>query len=376
MRFTLTLALLILALSGFAQRSTVYYDFAKNTFGNFEDLPAEEDLLINGALPPGTELVEIIVYQDEVKPKDELYTGFWMANGTTGATEFSVPINYALTPGKDYTFVLSFYSPVKAEARKELYEQTRKNLEAYLNLNYEVDGKDNELELKQSARKLRRELDQIVLQSMSQYRITSPGAFQGFSDIVLEQLKSLDDYKLPEGNMKPAPLNSLMSLIDGELRSILNQDIVMLRTQRELADYKVEDKPGYFSIVGGYGAMYYGGDLDNLNYDDNPFVGLGFPFASTKVAPKFLRNAAFSAGIFTKDFQIDGRTFTGPIVNKPVFVGLDYKLFSFVRFNAGAVFLEEDDGGDLNLEDIDTRLRVRPFIGLSAKLNLSISLDK
>ena len=374
MRLTLFFALVMCALSAFSQRSTVYYDFAKNTFGNFEDLPAEEDLLINGALPPGTELVEIIVYQDEVKAKDELYTGFWMANGTTGATEFSVPINYALTPGKGYTFLLSFYTPVKTDARKELYEQTRKNLEAYLNLNYEIDG--DKIELKRGARKLRNELDQIVLQSMSQYRITSPGAFQGFSDIVLEQLKSIDGYKIAEGAAQPAPLKSLMSLIDGELRSILNQDIVMLRTQRQLSDYKVEDKPGYFSIVGGYGAMYYGGELDNLNYDDNAFVGLGFPFATTKVAPKFLRNAAFSAGIFVKDFEIDGRTFTGPIVNKPIFVGLDYKLFSFVRFNAGGVFIEEDLGNPTNIENITTNVKIRPFIGLSAKLNLSISLDK
>ena len=364
----------MISLSAFSQRATVYYDFAKNTFGNFEDLPAEEELLIKGALPPGTELVEIIVYNDEVKAKDELYTGFWTANGTIGATEFSVPLNYALTPGKGYTFVLSFYTPVKAEARKELYQQTRKNLEAYLNLNYEID--DDELELKRGARKLRSELDQIVLQSMSQYRITSPGAFQGFSDIVLEQLKSLDGYTLVGGGAQPAPLTSLMSLIDGELRSILNQDIVMLRTQRELSDYQVEDKPGYFSVVGGYGAMFFGGDLNDLNYDDGAFVGIGFPFSTTKVAPKFLRNAAFSAGIFVNDFEIDGRTFTGPIVNKPIFVGLDYKLFSFVRFNAGGVFIQEDVDVPTNFDEITTNVKLRPFIGLSAKLNLSISLDK
>jgi len=375
MRITLLLLLAMTTLSAFSQRATVYYDFAKNTFGNFEDLPAEEDLLVNGALPPGTEFVEILLYQKDIEPGDELYTGFWMANGTTGATEFSVPINYALNPGRDYSFVLSFYSPVNEEARKELYQQIRKNIEAYLNLNYEVDDKKGKLELKQSARKLRRELDQIVTQSMSQYRITSPGAFQGFSDIVLAQLKSLDDYKFSTGNAQPAPLNSLMSLIDGELRSILNQDIVMLRTQRTLKDYKVEDKPGYFSIIAGYGAAFYGGESEDINYGDAPFVGLGFPFASTKVAPKFLRNAAFSAGIFTKDFDIDGRTFTGPIVGKPIFAGLDYKLFSFVRFNAGAVFLEES-ANDMFPTDIDSKLRVRPFVGLSAKINLSISLDK
>ena len=374
MRLTLTCICLAISLAVSAQRATVYYDFALNTFGNFEDLPAEEDLLINGALPPGAELVEIALYTDEVDPGDELYTGFWTANGTSGAREFSVPMNYALRPGKSYTFLLSFYHPLKAEDREQLYSQIRKNLEAYLNLNYEID--EDELELKQRPRKLRKELDEIVYQGLRQYRVTSPGNFQGFSDIILEQLDALDDSQVSTANGQPGGLNSLMSLIDSELRSLLNQDIVMLRTQRQISDYPVEEKPGYFSIIAGYGAVYYDGDLDDLNYGDGAFVGLGFPLASSKVAPKVFRNAELSLGVFTQDLEIDGRDFTGPIVNRPIFLGLDYKLFSFVRLNAGATFLEEDDGNEDMFENLDTRVRVRPFIGLSAKINLSISLDK
>jgi hypothetical protein len=374
MRLTITCLLLAIGLTLNAQRAIVYYDFAKNTFGNFEDLPAEEDLLINGALPPGAELVEIQLFADEVDEDDVLYTGFWTANGTSGAREFSVPMNYALRPGNSYTFLLSFYHPVNAEGRQELYAQIRKNLEAYLNLNYEID--EDELELKQRPRKLRRELDQIVHQGLRQYRVTSPGSFPGFSDIILKQLDALDNSPVNTAGSKPDGLQSLMSLIDSELRSLLNQDIAMLRTQRQISDYPVEDKPGYFSIIAGYGAVYYDGDLDNLDYGDGAFVGLGFPLASSKVAPKIFRNAELSLGVFTNNLDIDGREFTGPIVNRPIFLGLDYKLFSFVRLNAGATFLEEDNGNEGMFENLDTRVRVRPFVGLSAKINLSISLDK
>ncbi len=369
---TLLLALFCAA-SVTAQRATVFYDFSKNTFGDFEDLPSEENLLITGALPPNCELVEISVFDEEVDEDDILYTGFWTANNTVGNRDFQVPINYRLTPGNDYTFRISFFNKVTGESRTALYEQTRKNIEAYLNLNYEID--DGELELDQSARKLRRNLDQIVKQSMRQYRITSPGAFDGFSDIVLEQLKDLDG-KPVAANGQSGGLNSLMNLMDGELRSMLNQDIVMLRNERVVSDIEAEEKPGYFSIVGGYGAVYFDGDLDDLDYGDGAFVGLGFPLSVTKVAPRILRNAEISLGVFVNDFEIQGRDFTGPIVERPIFLGLDYKLFSFVRLNAGAVFLEEDNGNEDMIDNLDTRVRVRPFVGLSAKLNLSLSLDK
>ena len=371
--------LLVVAVAAFspalAQRTTLYYDFARNTFGDFQDLPSEENLLISGALPPNTELVEVLLFDEEVDMDDILYTGMWTANGTRGNTEFAVPINYRLTPGNDYTFQLNFFNRIEGAEREELYRQVRRNIEAYLNLQYTVDG-DGELDLEASPRKLRRELDQIVQQSMRQYRITSPGAFEGFSDIVLEQLKALDGQPVGGSGAQPPQLNSLMGLMDGELRSILNQDIVMLRNQRVVADVDAEDKPGYFSIVGGYGAVYFDGDLDDLDYGDGAFVGLGFPFSATKVAPKILRNAELSIGVFVNDLEIDGRDYTGPIVERPIFLGLDYKLFSFVRLNAGAVFLEEDDGNEDMFENLDTRVRVRPFVGLSAKVNLSLSLDK
>jgi len=371
---TLVFFFLIMSAAGMAQRSTVFYDFAKNTFGEFEDLPSEENLLITGALPPGTELVEIAVYDEEPKAGDDLYTGFWTANGTVGNRDFQVPINYRLSPGNDYTFRILFFQPVTGEARRELYEQVRSNIEAYLNLNYSVDD-EGKLKLAESPRKLRRELDQIVTQSIRQYRITSPGAFEGFSDIVIAQLKALDGQPV-QTSSEESGLKSLMRLMDGELRSMLNQDIVVLRNERVVADVAAEDKPGYFSIVGGYGAVYIDGDFDNLDYGDGAFVGLGFPFAATKVAPKFLRNASLSVGVFVNDFEVEGIDYTGPIVDRPIFLGLDYKLFSFVRFNAGATFLEEDNGNEMELEGLDNRVLVRPFVGLSAKVNLSLSLDK
>ena len=369
-------AVLLASVTSHAQRETVFYDFAKNSFGDFADVPSEENLLITGALPPGTEVVEVSVFDEaDDDVDDDIYTGQWMSTGVTGQRDFAVPINYRLRPGDDYTFVLRFFNGVTDESRTELYRQVRSSVEAYLNLNYEVDG--GELELSRSPRKLRREMDAIVMQSMSRYRITSPDPFDGFSDIVLQQLEQLDGASIEGSDVsKDSQIRALMNLLDGELRSMLNQEIVMLKYERTVADVEAEDKPGYFSIVGGYGAAYFDGDFDDLEYGDGAFVGLGFPFSATKVAPKILRNAELSVGVFVNDFDVEGRTWTGPIVNRPFFVGLDYKLFSFVRFNAGAVILEPDDENQSTIDDLDNDIRIRPFVGLSAKLNLTLTLDK
>jgi len=66
------------------------------------------------------------------------------------------------------------------------------------------------------------------------------------------------------------------------------------------------------------------------------------------------------------------------IVGRPVYLGLDYKLFEFVRFNAGAAFLEKTEmivsGAEAG--QTNTKAFIRPFVGLSARIDLSIGFGK
>ena len=62
---------------------------------------------------------------------------------------------------------------------------------------------------------------------------------------------------------------------------------------------------------------------------------------------------------------------TGPIFGRPYNVGLGYRAFQFIRINAGAAFLEtKKDGFNIDLKEI----RVQPFIGVSAEVNLWMGL--
>ena len=80
-------------------------------------------------------------------------------------------------------------------------------------------------------------------------------------------------------------------------------------------------------------------------------------------------------GVFTKNLEGDGgKEISGPLVGRPFYLGLDYKLFQFVRFNAGGAVLEEPELA--GMDNSNKRIFVQPFIGLSAKINLSLSLDK
>jgi hypothetical protein len=71
----------------------------------------------------------------------------------------------------------------------------------------------------------------------------------------------------------------------------------------------------------------------------------------------------------------DGSELSGPLFGRPYFVGLGYRLFRFVRLNAGMTLLEErtpNAGGGLEVEGI----QLQPFVGLSAEINISLGLKE
>ena len=81
--------------------------------------------------------------------------------------------------------------------------------------------------------------------------------------------------------------------------------------------------------------------------------------------------------MFTDNFENDGgQKVTGPLISRPFYLGLDYKLFQFVRFNAGGAILEEPEMDAAGMETGSNRIFLQPFIGVSAKINLYLSLDR
>ena len=86
-----------------------------------------------------------------------------------------------------------------------------------------------------------------------------------------------------------------------------------------------------------------------------------------------------NVGVFINNFKDDsGVELTGPIFKRPYYVGLGYKVFRFVRVNAGATFLEDISTAGVNgindLTGLEDRVVIRPMIGISAEIKLWTSL--
>lgn len=392
---TCILAFVFIALSSIsmsAQYATVNFDDKLRTFNNFEPLPSERDMMFSGAVSKDISVVEFRFFRakdDDLK--DPLYVAHWQRSAGDMGNNFKLPVNYKLNANKKYNIQVKYFERISTTDREKLYAALKNNLDAYLGQNLKSGSK--KIELTKKSKQMIKDLNTIVNSGLQEYRVTNGIPFGGFSDLVKGQLEAIDDKKLnkvlfDESNSSQAAasikyrdqlIKDLQTLVHAEVRFVLNSDISRLANQFNIDNVKTESRNGYFSLNVGYGAVYVDGNIDNLEYGRAPYVGLSFPLSTSTIAPKFFRNASITLGIFTKNFNDVGNreeAITGPIVKRPIYLGLDYKLFQFIRFNVGAAALEEQSENTGSVTGIENRVFFRPFVGLSAKINLSIGLDK
>jgi len=375
----------------YGQYATVTFDSAMRTFNNFEPLPSEEDMMFTGSVPANVNVVEFKFFRGkDTDFKDPLYVASWNRGAGDKGGSFKLPVNYKLNANKKYHVRVKYFQSVDSDDREKIYGALKNNLDAYLGQSLQSSSK--KIKLTKSSKEMMKNLNTIVNYGLQEYRITNGIPFEGFSDLVKGQIEAIDDKKLNKvlfdanntsqamasAKYRDQLIQDLQTLIHAEVRFVLNSDISRLVNQYDMSDVKTEDRNGYFSINVGYGAVYIDGDIDNLEYGRAPYVGLAFPLSTSTLAPKFFRNASITLGIFTKNFNDvgDRGPITGPIVKRPIYLGLDYKLFQFIRFNVGAAALEEESVNTGMVSGIENRVFFRPFVGLSAKINLSIGLDK
>ncbi len=389
--FNIILILALLSANLFGQYANVNFDPAMRTFNNFKPLPSEEDMMFTGAVPANVNVVEFQFFRGKNKDyKDPLYVANWERGAGDESVSFKLPVNYKLVANKKYNIRVKYFQKVANADREKIYGALKNNLDAYLGQTLQSSNK--KIKLTKSSKDMMKDLNTIVTYGLREYRVTNGIPFDGFSDLVKGQIDAIDDKKLNEvlfdatntsqamasAKYRDQLIKDLQTLIHAEVRFLLNSDIARLINQYDIPDVKTEERNGYFSINVGYGAVFFDGDIDNLEYGRAPYVGLAFPLSTSTLAPKFFRNASITLGIFTKNFTDvgDRGTITGPIVKRPIYLGLDYKLFQFIRFNVGAAALEEDTVNTGTVSGIKNRVFFRPFVGLSAKINLSIGLDK
>lgn len=378
-----TLAVIVFISPNFAQYTTVTYDFERNWFNEGQPLPAEKAMVFKGIMPEKAERMELNILSG--KRGDLLYQA---SAGIQNNKEFSLPVNYKLRAEEKYDFRVDFFTALPTKDRQKTEENLTATLAAYIDVN--LTG-EKSVKLLKNSKHILNDMNEMVSNAFKPYRVKTADWQPKLSDIVRLKLEQLEKTDLEKGyvkgdttttkkatreNARRLLVSELKAQITREVNQMLETEMLVISESHLVNDYETESKENGLSVNVGYGGVYLSGKLEDANYGASPYVGLAFPLGNSVLGSKFLSNSSVTLGFFLNNFEDENdNVVTGFLVNRPIYVGLDHKLFKFIHLNAGAAFLEGTET-DLTMPDLggDTQVMIRPFVGLSARFNLKIGL--
>jgi len=369
----------------FAQYETVEFDYEKTTFNNGEPLPAETYFEIRGDITKKITMVEVQVYGENGYPdRSPLYQKLWQRPFNSTAERFVLPMNYNLRGGEAYDFALLYFRKASgaevANFKKELFN----TLDAYIDQASKFDRKG--INLIKDNRSIIEDMNEIVRSSMTYYRTQIKREFQGFSDLVKDDLERIEDGKQSKFlgrkateaenlQRKKELVNSLKAKVHAEVSYLLNSQLHVLIDLKSVDNYKTEKVKTVLTLHGGYGGAYFNSSQKNDLFASGFMAGITLPLGKKQFSSPFWSNTSIMAGVYFNDFNLDDDiTATGPLLKTPYYMGLGYKFYRFLRVSAGATLLEND--GERNGQQVSSNMYVRPFISLTVDINLWIGLAK
>ncbi|MFK7950292.1 MAG: hypothetical protein AB8G11_22070 [Saprospiraceae bacterium] len=366
-----------------AQYSTLVLNYEKSCFGENEPLPARKNFVITGVANANIPYVEVAIYDEKHKADDlPVYATFWKRDLNSNSPKFTVPINQHLREGKAYDVLVKYYRVATEGEETALKNNLFKTLDAYVDQSYKLSN--SKIDFAKSAKKTVADLNEIVTIGMSQYRHRTSFAFETFSDVVkmkIDQIESQSLKTVSEANaangkdagtrviFRDRLINELKEMLHTEVSQYLNRELYIMVDDKLIEDYPTEKIQNSLPVNIGYGGALFNTDFDAFNYAAAPYLGLSFPFGKEGSQSKLLQRSSLSFGVLLDQSIMDRNDvgYTGPIFNVPVYGALGYRAFRFIRVNAGVTVLENVS---------TSNIQVYPFIGISAELNLSLSLAK
>ena len=169
-------------------------------------------------------------------------------------------------------------------------------------------------------------------------------------------------------------IDELKNLLHGEVDNILNAHLLMVTDNKQIFDYPTEKGRQSVALNIGYGGAPLQKDGDRVAVGSSPYLGISLPFGNAVLGSKFWRNTSLTTGVFLNDFEnLDGLRVTGPIVGRPVYLGLGYRMLDFLRLSAGVTALQDvDDANNFSFK----KAYLQPFIGISVEINVWMGLGK
>lgn len=373
----LLLALIFGVFSAMAQVTTINLDLVTGKINGGNPLPSEEDFYLRGAIPENIEMVKLLIYPSN-KSEKAGSTYFWKTPFGYKDLSYQVYVANPLRANEEYSLELGYYQKAGMEQVNEMRALIHQNIKTYLGTVTTI--KKNGIKFSESNEVLLNRLSQIVERGTYYFELPNGKGFPGFSDIVRAKLEQRSKLKLgdakfnilglsKEENSRAVYANEYLSELEEILFSEVNQYIspnMLVRVNETVFEkYPTEKKPLSLPINVGYGAVSLSKGMPDKDYTHSPYIGVSIPLGNETFS-RIMNNISISGGLFLyKDMENQlGERISGPVFNRPVYVGLGYNFFRFIRLNAGGTYLTTNK---LNGSKSSS---FQPFVGLSAEFNI------
>ncbi len=384
----LLLAVCLFAAIGlFAQEKRVLINRDARMVNSGNPLPAGSYFLLEGGIPENVSWVEVQLYTGRLG-STPVFADSWKRSMNSTASTFSIPVNQKLRFGNTYRLHADYYSVLKGEELNKLRQRIVSNIDYYLDARIRV--REDDIKLGSKSDRMLSELNDIVENSFVYYSSPYSVKWPGFSDLVKIKLKQIADVNLKDAQYNVATTDSttqmlnvayanelqiaLHNIIVSELDNYMAYGVVVKSDEITVNNLESEKSRGFIPINVGYGAVAFNTDFSHLETDQQPYVGISIPFGNPRFS-RFMGNLSLSFGISLKDYEdAQGRKVTGPVIDKPSYLALGYRIFEFIKLNAGVTAISREKVSANNITS--DNVQIRPFVGISAEFNLSLGLGK
>lgn len=377
-RFLLSVTLgLYLLTSVFGQVETINLDLINNKINGGNPLPSEVPFYIRGAIPDKIEMVKVTIYQTK-KSEKSAFSYYWTAPFGFEESSYEVLLADPLRSNSNYNLYVSFYQVAGKEEIEEVRRLISQNIKSYLSTITSI--KRGGIHFSESDPVILNNLKRIVERGAYYFELPNAEQFQGFSDITRSKLEQRGKLKMGKAKFNATGvgendnaravyaaqyLQELNDIISSEISQFLSTNMLVMVNEEAYENYPTEKTDNAIPINLGYGGISLSKGLPSQEFVHSPYVGVSFPLGNRTFA-KFMNNLSVSTGVFVSGRMENSlnEKISGPIIERPIYVGLGYNFFRIIRLNAGGTFITTEKIGGTNVNSF------QPFIGASLEFRL------
>ncbi|WP_296698170.1 hypothetical protein [Algoriphagus sp.] len=375
--FLLIGSILLLSIPLYCQVTTVSLDLIQNKIAGGQPLPAEEKFYILGGIPEKIEMVKLTIYPAK-KTEKSGYSYFWKAPFGYKELSYQVLVSDPLRSNTDYYLEFGFYQKAGAQQIEEVRALISQNIKTYLSNITTI--KKSGIHFSESDVVILNNIRSILEQGAYYFELPNGEAFPGFSDITLSKLEQREKLKMGKAKYNATGvgendnaravyaaqyLEELNAIISSEISQYLSPNMLVRVDEKVFESYPTEKTSNALPINVGYGGISLSSNLPDQEFVHSPYVGFSFPLGNRTFA-RFMNNLSISTGAFISGKMENSlnERISGPIIDRPVYIGLGYNFFRVIRLNAGGTFITTETLSGNNVNSF------QPFVGLSAEFKL------